>query len=112
MYAGRDMESGTTDQVFYDPRHAYTQALQKAIPSLQTKGDLLYTVPGMPPDLSKPIEGCSFYPRCPYPRSLRPTVRAGDRRADEGHCVQECHYCDRSKPIEEVLTQDITEAPE
>jgi oligopeptide transport system ATP-binding protein len=113
MYAGRDMESGTTDQVFYDPRHAYTQALQKAIPSLQTKGDELYTVPGMPPDLSKPIEGCSFYPRCPYPKVA---PREGPQPEivvlTKGHCVQECHYCDRSKPIEEVLTHDVTEALE
>ncbi len=113
MYAGRDVESGTTDQIFYDPNHAYTQALQKAIPSLQTKGDLLYTVPGMPPDLSKPIRGCAFYPRCPYPKLAAPDGEAPELIVlTEGHCVQDCHYCDRSKAIEEVLSKDVTEAPE
>jgi oligopeptide transport system ATP-binding protein len=113
MYAGRDVESGTTDQIFYAPKHAYTQALQKAIPSLQMKGDLLYTVPGMPPDLSRPIPGCAFYPRCPYPK-----LRDRDGPPPElivlekGHCVQDCHYCDRSPPIEEVLSKDVPEAIE
>ena len=67
MYAGRTAESGTTEQVFYQPQHPYTRALQKAIPSLQEKGELLYTVPGTAPDLSKPIQGCAFYTGCHYP---------------------------------------------
>ncbi|HVL78254.1 MAG TPA: ABC transporter ATP-binding protein [Sphingomicrobium sp.] len=113
MYAGRVVESGTTDQIFYEAKHPYTQALQKAIPSLHTKGDLLYTVPGMPPDMAKPIQGCAFYPRCPYPKLGEPDgpppelVELGD-----GHCVQDCQYCDRSKPIEEVLSKDVPEAVE
>lgn len=111
MYAGRDVESGTADQIFYDPHHAYTQALQKAIPSLQTKGDLLYTVPGMPPDLSKTVQGCAFYPRCPYPKLAPPDGPPPELVVlTEGHCAQDCQYCDRSKPIEDVLTSDVTEA--
>ncbi|HXH53606.1 MAG TPA: ABC transporter ATP-binding protein [Sphingomicrobium sp.] len=113
MYAGRVVESGTTEQIFYDPKHAYTQALQKAIPSLQMKGDLLYTVPGMPPDLGKPITGCAFYPRCPYPKIAEPDGAPPELIVlSEGHCVQDCHYCDRSKPIEAVLTKDVPEARE
>ena len=111
MYAGRVVESGTTDQIFYEPKHAYTQALQKAIPSLQSKGDLLYTVPGMPPDLSKPMKGCAFYPRCPYPKLAPPDGPAPELIVlEHDHCVQDCHFCDRSKPIEEVLTKDVPEA--
>ena len=110
MYAGRVLESGTAEQVFYRPQHAYTRALHKAIPSLQRKGEPLYTIPGMPPDLAGPIAGCAFYPRCPYPK-LRPP--AGERpelaRLGEGHCVEDCRYCDRTLPIESVLRQD--EAP-
>ena len=111
MYAGRVLESGTIEQVFYKPMHPYTRALHKAIPSLQIKGDLLYTIPGMPPDLAKPIEGCAFYPRCPYPKVADPQ---GDRpkpvEREDGHCVMECPFCDRSKPIEEVLSKDVPEA--
>ena len=122
MYAGRDVESGTTDQVFYNPQHPYTRSLQKAIPSLQTKGDELFTVPGMPPDLSRPIRGCSFYPRCPYPKLKEPDGPQPEMvilEADDGpghrrgsHCIQDCHYCDHSRPIEEVLTSDVLEAAE
>ncbi|HUG46610.1 MAG TPA: ABC transporter ATP-binding protein [Sphingomicrobium sp.] len=111
MYAGRIVESGSTDQVFYEPRHAYTQALHKAIPSLQTKGDLLYTVPGMPPDLGKPIPGCAFYPRCPYPKLSGPDGPPPEMAvSSDGHCVQDCQYCDRQVPIEAVLSKDVPEA--
>ena len=113
MYAGRTVESGTTDQIFYEPQHPYTRALQKAIPSLQAKGELLYTVPGSPPDLSKPIDGCAFYPRCPYPK-VAPAEGPQPELVvlSPGHCFQDCQYCDHRKPVEEVLTRDITESVE
>jgi oligopeptide transport system ATP-binding protein len=107
MYGGRVLESGTAEQVFYEPQHAYTRALQKAIPSLQSKGETLYTIPGLPPDLGKPIPPCAFYPRCPYPKVRAPE---GERpqfvKLGDGHCVEDCHYCDRSRPIEAVLPQE------
>ncbi len=66
MYAGRIVETADTRTLFYQPRHPYTRALQKSIPSLQPKGAELFTIPGMPPDLSKPIAGCAFAPRCAF----------------------------------------------
>jgi len=66
MYAGRIVETADTRTLFYQPEHPYTRALQRSIPSLQPKGAELYTIPGMPPDLSKPIPGCPFAPRCEY----------------------------------------------
>jgi oligopeptide transport system ATP-binding protein len=66
MYAGRIVESASTAQIFYEPKHPYNQALQKSIPALQQKGERLYTIPGSPPDLSKPISGCPFAPRCEF----------------------------------------------
>jgi oligopeptide transport system ATP-binding protein len=66
MYAGRIVESSVTDDLFYHPLHPYTKALQKARPSLQAKGAELYTIPGLPPDLSNPIAGCAFAPRCEH----------------------------------------------
>jgi oligopeptide transport system ATP-binding protein len=68
MYAGRVAESASTVGIFYEPKHPYNQALQKAIPALHTKGEQLYTIPGSPPDLSKPIPGCPFAPRCEFAR--------------------------------------------
>ena len=66
MYAGRIVESGSTAQIFYKPKHPYNQALQKSIPALHEKGEKLYTISGAPPDLSKPIPGCAFAPRCEF----------------------------------------------
>jgi len=66
MYGGRIVEAGSTQDVFYRPAHPYTWALQKSIPSLQRKGDELYTIPGMPPVLKEQITGCSFAARCEY----------------------------------------------
>jgi oligopeptide transport system ATP-binding protein len=66
MYAGRVVETAPTDQVFARVQHPYTRALQKSIPALQPKGASLYTIAGMPPDLSRPIPGCPFVPRCEF----------------------------------------------
>jgi oligopeptide transport system ATP-binding protein len=66
MYAGRIVESADLHSLFKQPRHPYTRALQRSIPSLHAKGEELQTIPGMPPDVSKPIQGCSFAPRCDF----------------------------------------------
>ena len=70
MYAGRIVESAPTPELFRKPLHPYTYALEKSIPALQPKGAELYTIPGMPPDLSKPIEGCPFVPRCEFAKEI------------------------------------------
>lgn len=110
MYAGQVVESGTTDQIFYNPQHAYTRSLQKAIPSLKEKDEVLYTIAGTPPDLSKPVSGCAFHPRCPYPKKEASGSDAPQlTELDDGHCVRECGQCDRSQPIEAVMAQEVTE---
>jgi len=70
MYAGRIVETAGTRTLFRAPRHPYTRALQRSIPSLQPKGAELYTIPGLPPDLSKPAPGCAFAPRCEHATDL------------------------------------------
>jgi oligopeptide transport system ATP-binding protein len=66
MYAGRIVETAATEAIFKRPKHPYNRALQKSIPALQAKGAELYTIPGRPPDLSKPLPGCAFAPRCEF----------------------------------------------
>ncbi len=66
MYAGRIVETADTRTLFHSPRHPYTRGLQRSIPSLQPKGAELYTITGLPPDVSKPLPGCAFAPRCDY----------------------------------------------
>ena len=63
MYAGRMIERAETKTLFNHPRHAYTRALMKSIPATHAKGELLYTIPGTPPDLSAPPKGCAFHER-------------------------------------------------
>ena len=64
MYAGRIVESAPAEALFDAPRHPYTEALMASLPSRRMKGETLYTIPGMPPDLVMPIDGCAFAPRC------------------------------------------------
>ncbi len=66
MYAGKIVENAATKPLFANPRHPYTKALQQSIPALQQKGNPLYTIEGLPPDLTRPIRGCSFAPRCEF----------------------------------------------
>ncbi len=66
MYAGRIVETATTRTLFRSPLHPYTRALQRSIPALQPKGTELFTIPGLPPDLTCPPPGCAFAPRCAF----------------------------------------------
>ena len=65
MYAGRIVEYGTTDDIFYHPKHQYTKGLIRSIPRLDTKEhERLVPIEGTPVDLLNPPEGCPFAPRC------------------------------------------------
>ena len=66
MYAGRIVEIGTSDEVFYDPRHPYTWGLLASMPTLSTDSPSLYAIPGTPPTLINPAPGDAFAPRNPY----------------------------------------------
>jgi len=79
MYAGRIVEAASTEAIFKRPKHPYNRALQKSIPALQPKGTELYTIPGMPPDMSKPIAGCAFAPRCEFAQDV---CRSGEMRLE------------------------------
>jgi peptide/nickel transport system ATP-binding protein len=67
MYAGMVVENTTTERLYANPRHPYTEALFEALP--EKAADIsgrLYNIPGMPPDLISPPAGCRFAPRCRY----------------------------------------------
>lgn len=63
MYAGRIVESATRSELFNNPLHAYTRSLLQSIPARHKKGEKLYTISGLPPDMSNPPCGCAFLPR-------------------------------------------------
>ncbi|MGB5804806.1 MAG: ABC transporter ATP-binding protein [Vibrio anguillarum] len=64
MYAGRTMEYGSVDEIFYNPSHPYAEGLLKAIPRLDTEGEILPTIPGNPPNLLRLPPGCPYQERC------------------------------------------------
>jgi oligopeptide transport system ATP-binding protein len=66
MYAGKIVEKGKINEIFYDPRHPYTWGLLSAMPDLDTDDDRLYTIPGSPPNLLHAPEGDAFAPRNRY----------------------------------------------
>jgi oligopeptide/dipeptide ABC transporter ATP-binding protein len=65
MYAGQIAEFGTTRQVFTSPLHPYTTGLMEAFPSIKGPRVPLTGIPGSPPNLANPPDGCRFAPRCP-----------------------------------------------
>ncbi len=66
MYAGKIVECGTAEEIFYDPRHPYTWALLSSLPQLGIRGKPLFSISGTPPSLFKEIKGDAFAPRNPY----------------------------------------------
>jgi oligopeptide/dipeptide ABC transporter ATP-binding protein len=67
MYAGRIVERGTKEQIFYDPQHPYTWGLLGSIPRLdRPRPKRLHSIAGSPPSLVHPPRGCKFRPRCPH----------------------------------------------
>lgn len=66
MYAGKIIETGETQEVYYDPKHPYTWGLLRSLPALSRGKDRLYTLPGMPPSLIHPPKGDAFAYRNTY----------------------------------------------
>ena len=66
MYAGKIVEIGTVDEIFYNPKHPYTWGLISSMPSLDAKEEELYAIPGTPPNLLHPPKGDAFAPRNAY----------------------------------------------
>lgn len=67
MYAGEVAEEAPTDMLFSNTRHPYTQALLHSIPNVESNNEHdLYSIPGLPPDMSDLPKGCNFAPRCAY----------------------------------------------
>jgi peptide/nickel transport system ATP-binding protein len=110
MYAGRVVERGSLEDIYYRPQMPYTVGLLSSVPRLDAVADRLLPIPGQPPSLLSLPAGCSFAPRCPV-RQLVP----GDACAttmpdllpvpgDEKHLVR-CHLdaADRSRSAHERL---------
>lgn len=86
MYAGKIVESGTTEDIFYRPSHPYTKALLKSLPTTDMKRDVrLVSIPGTPPDLLNPPVGCGFASRCTNCMKICQSQLPPDFEAGKGH---------------------------
>ncbi|WP_031079858.1 ABC transporter ATP-binding protein [Streptomyces sp. NRRL WC-3549] len=65
MYAGRIVETSPVHDIYRAPAHPYTKGLLRSIPRLDQKGQELYAIKGLPPNLLHIPPGCAFHPRCP-----------------------------------------------
>ncbi len=95
MYGGRVMEQGPTEPLFAQPTHPYTRGLLAAVPRVDDQDATMKAIPGNPPNMAAPPEGCPFRPRCTYAgedcRVMPPLAPFA-----EG-CARACH-----RPISEV----------
>jgi oligopeptide/dipeptide ABC transporter ATP-binding protein len=97
MYAGRQAEAGTTDEIFYETRHPYTLGLLASLPRLDDVGDEpLVPITGSPPSLIRRPSGCAFHPRCRFrrvPGLCNDEVPALRLVAGDAH-LSACHYAE------------------
>jgi len=114
MYAGRSVEMGTTDEIFYESRHPYTLGLLASLPRLDESGEeALVPITGSPPSLIRRPPGCPFHPRCRFARvpglcdSEVPELRlvSGDSHRAA------CHYAETLESITiDTLRADVDKA--
>ena len=86
MYAGKIIERGTVDEIFYDPRHPYTWGLLSAMPDLETDDDRLYSIPGSPPNLLHEPTGDAFAPRNKF------AMKIDERESPPMFKISETHF--------------------
>ena len=106
MYAGKAVEFGNTDDIYYQPLHPYTWGLLRSIPRLDAEEkEPLHPIQGLPPSLINVPSGCAFHPRCPYVMDVCRTDVPALLPVD-GHHAAACHLSLADKErirAEEVL---------
>ncbi len=91
MYAGRVVEEGTLDEIFYDPQHPYTWGLLGSLSRLdRPRPKRLPQISGAPPSLLSPPQGCAFRPRCPHEFS-----KCVEQPPLESRVAEAPSHCDR-----------------
>ncbi|MFE7180982.1 ABC transporter ATP-binding protein [Streptomyces erythrochromogenes] len=98
MYAGRIVEAAPVHEIYKAPAHPYTRGLLDSIPRLDQKGQELYAIKGLPPNLLRIPPGCAFNPRCPMAQEvcrsdvppLYPVTGSPVARASACHFWKEC----------------------
>ena len=109
MYAGRVVESGTLEQIFYDPQHPYTWGLLGSVTRLDRgRGRRLSQIKGQPPSLIAPPEGCHFRPRCPHEFGRCPKVPGLENRSNVVGHLDRCWLdAERKRTLRVLESGDI-----
>jgi peptide/nickel transport system ATP-binding protein len=91
IYGGQIVEYASASKIFHNPKHPYTIGLIKAFPNITGKRTRLISIPGSPPDLVRPPEGCRFAARCAYATSKCKTEMPPLEEVEPGHLAR-CWY--------------------
>jgi peptide/nickel transport system ATP-binding protein len=113
MYGGRIVESGSLDQIFYDPQHPYTWGLLGSLARPdRPRTSRLSQIKGQPPSLLAPPQGCHFRPRCPHAFERCTQVPPLEARVGEDHADRCWLSVEQKRSLREVQTGEIgLEAP-
>ena len=116
MYAGRGVEFGTTKQILSKPQMPYTWGLLESIPEIESNPDIpLLPIPGTPPSLLQPPEGCPFHPRCRFTGEVpgkmceRELPELRPAQEGRGHLIR-CHLKEPAKTLAEADAAKEAEA--
>jgi peptide/nickel transport system ATP-binding protein len=101
MYAANVVEQAEVHDLFNRPQHPYTWGLMGSLPRLETDVERLTQIPGQPPSLLRPPNGCRFHPRCPYVMEICKTTvpELLPTQRDPDH-LQKCHLDEETKERE------------
>ncbi len=92
LYCGEIMEEATTEELFRNPMHPYTEGLLNALPKAGQRDGKLYVIPGMVPPAGKFPKGCVFAPRCKYATDRCHAEKPEPRIVGDGHAVRCFRY--------------------
>jgi peptide/nickel transport system ATP-binding protein len=108
MYAGRVVEEGTLDEIFYDAQHPYTWGLLGSITRLdRARPHRLPAIPGLPPSLLNAPQGCHFRPRCPHEFDKCPEVPGLEQRGGEPGHRDRCWLSPEDKKAKRMVDGQI-----
>ena len=97
MYAGKIVESGTSDNIFHEPSHPYTIGLMGSLPSLDADVERLQAIPGAPPTLLSRPSGCPFHPRCRFAAPVCADEAPPLRDLGSGRVA--CHFAEQVQSV-------------
>jgi len=110
MYAGRIVEKGSRNNIFKNMAHPYTRRLLDSIPSIEDRGFILNTIPGMVPSATDYGLGCLFANRCDHVMNICQEVDSFQHLIEPEHYTA-CHLYNQDKNVKEVVKRELIKSP-